>query len=49
MSQQKNQKVIPMNLWPQKFAGAYIGIGITLIFTLGAQISGSEYTAGLTN
>lgn len=30
------------------FAGAYIGIGITLIFTLGAQISGSEYTAGLT-
>ena len=30
------------------FAGAYIGIGITLIFTLGAQISGSEYTVGLT-
>lgn len=30
------------------FAGAYIGIGITLIFTLGAQISGCEYTAGLT-
>ena len=30
------------------FAGVYIGIGITLIFTLGAQISGSEYTAGLT-
>lgn len=30
------------------FAGAYIGIGITLIFTLGAQINGSEYTSGLT-
>lgn len=30
------------------FAGAFIGIGIALIFTLGAQISGSEYTAGLT-
>lgn len=30
------------------FAGAYIGIGITLIFTLGAQVSGNEYTAGFT-
>lgn len=30
------------------FAGAYIGIGITLIFTLGAQISGNEYSAGFT-
>lgn len=30
------------------FAGAYIGIGITLIFTLGAQVSGCEYTAGFT-
>lgn len=29
-------------------AGAYVGIGITLIMTLGAQISGNEYTAGLT-
>jgi len=30
------------------FAGAYIGIGIALIFTLGAQVSGNEYTAGFT-
>lgn len=30
------------------FAGAYIGIGITLIFTLGAQVSGNEYSAGFT-
>lgn len=30
------------------FAGLYIGIGIALIFTLGAQVSGNEYTAGFT-
>lgn len=30
------------------FAGAYIGIGIALIFTLGAQVSGNEYSAGFT-
>lgn len=29
-------------------AGAYIGIGICLIFTLGAQLSAGEATAGLT-
>ena len=30
------------------FAGAFIGIGIALIFTLEAQVSGNEYSAGFT-